>query len=158
MGDLRRWLLSHRQTEISSADYPLFIKFIQEGRDFHGRVHKKAYPNGFRVQDSGYCAYASVHDDDSTLIELQVPQPDFCPYDIYNRIIMLINHEMMHIILEDVLDSEENEDLEASDLWDHPKTVKKFNKWFPDVYCHCGINPLNLFKCSSAEMNVLNPV
>jgi len=128
----------------STADYPLFIKFCKT-RDFHGRARKKEYPHGFREVDSGCCAYASMNDeDDSTLIELQIPIPAYCPYDLQNSVIMLINHEIMHIILEDVLeDSEGYEGLEASDLWDHPKTTKRMNKILPDTYCHCGTKPLN---------------
>lgn len=129
--------LRNENTLESVADYPLFIEFTKE-RDFH---NKMGWPHGYRYKDSGCCAFASLTDNDETLIELQIPIPAYCPYDLHNSVIMLINHEIMHIVLEDFLEGEEG--LEASDMWDDSKIVKKMNRLLSEVYCACDskINP-----------------
>lgn len=134
--DTMRWLLIQNAPE-SVADFPLLFK-LRTTRDFG---NKRGWPHGYRSLDMGCCAYASRTDNDETLIELQLPIPDYCPYELYKSVILLINHEIHHIILEDFLEGDEGE--EASNLWDHPKTVRKLNKILPFVFCDCDakLNP-----------------
>ena len=87
-------------------------------------------------RESCLCAETEVLNDDSTLITIFYPLPTHCPYEPHRTIIMLLNHEVMHNVFEDVLSEKEGE--KASYYFDDPYVLKLLADILPDCYCYCG--------------------
>lgn len=127
-----------RKQRASIADLPLFIHFQNSIKvpdpeyDF--------YRNGFRqTPDSLISPCASVLTLDTGIdIILRFPRITCqylphrkCFYDDAQAAVLLLNHEIMHSILDHI-----GEPL-ASDKWDSPSIVKKMAEILPETFCNC---------------------
>ncbi len=126
--DTQQYIYRQKLLTISTADYPIHIKFIKV-RDFG---NKKGYRRGFRYIEGCCCAETFVDDNECTQLIFWYPRPESCPYDDFEAMIRLINHEVMHIVLED-FDTDEGD--KAKMGWD--KIKKQMYKILPDTYCEC---------------------
>ncbi len=114
-------------SSLRTTDYPLNIHF----RKFK-RLRWVRHVPIWELSDT--CATESIEQpDDSTDIVIYVPFPGHCPYDILRASIMLLNHEFLHVILEDVLNSDLGD--YASDCIDDPYILKLLSDHLPDCYC-----------------------
>lgn len=112
----------------SLLDYPLDIR-IKKLKLLEWVKHVPVF------RESCLCAETELGDHDETLITIFYPLPAHCPYEPHRTIIMLLNHEVMHNVFEDVLSEKEGE--KVSYYFDDPYVLKLLADILPDQYCYC---------------------
>lgn len=131
-------ILFLRKQRASIADLPLYIHF-QNSLKIPDPAYDY-YRNGFRQTSETLispCASVLTLDIGIDII-LRYPRITCqylphrkCFYDDAQATVLLLNHELMHSVLDHI-----GEPL-ASEKWDSPSIVKKMAEILPDCFCHC---------------------
>jgi hypothetical protein len=86
-------------------------------------------------RESCLCAETEIGSNEETLITLFYPIPSYCPHDPHITVIMLLNHEILHNIFDDVLGGHAGDN--ASECLDDTWMLEWLSDNLPDCYCFC---------------------